>query len=56
MTTKELADLIFPNITKTIEDYEKEYGEKGTVVINIKYNPDLISNDDMKQIELKLNI
>jgi copper chaperone CopZ len=36
--------------------YEKEYGEKGTVVINIKYNPDLISNDDMKQIELKLNI
>ena len=25
MTNKELADLIFPNITKTIEDYEKEY-------------------------------
>ena len=28
MTTKELADLIFPNITKTIEDYEKEYPER----------------------------
>lgn len=25
MTTKDLADLIFPNITKTVEDYEKEY-------------------------------
>lgn len=25
MTTKDLADLIFPNITKTIDDYEKEY-------------------------------
>ena len=25
MTTQELADLIFPNITKTIADYEKEY-------------------------------
>lgn len=28
MTNKELADLIFPNITKTIEDYEKEYPER----------------------------
>lgn len=28
MTTKELADLIFPNITKTIEDYEKKYPER----------------------------
>lgn len=25
MTDKELAELIFPNITKTIKDYEKEY-------------------------------
>lgn len=25
MTNKDLAELIFPNITKTIEDYEKEY-------------------------------
>lgn len=25
MTNKELADLIFPNITKTIEDYEREF-------------------------------
>ena len=28
MTTKELADLIFPDITKTIEDYEKMYPER----------------------------
>ena len=28
MTHKELADLIFPNITKTIEDYEKMYPER----------------------------
>ena len=28
MTNKDLADVIFPNITKTIEDYEKEYGVK----------------------------
>lgn len=23
MTNKDLADLIFPNLTKTVEDYEK---------------------------------
>lgn len=28
MTNKELSDLIFPNVTKTIEDYEKEYPER----------------------------
>ena len=28
MTNKELADLIFPNINKTIEDYEKLYPER----------------------------
>ena len=28
MSNKELADLIFPNITKTIEDYEKMYPER----------------------------
>lgn len=28
MTNKELADLIFPNVTKTIEDYEREYPER----------------------------
>ena len=28
MTTKELADLIFPNITKTIADYEAMYPER----------------------------
>ena len=25
MTNKELANLIFPNITKTVDDYEKMY-------------------------------
>jgi len=28
MTTKELADLIFPDITKTIADYEAMYPER----------------------------
>ncbi len=28
MTTKELANLIFPDITKSIEDYEREYPER----------------------------
>ena len=28
MTTKDSADLIFPNITKTVADYEKEYPER----------------------------
>lgn len=28
MTNKDLADLIFPNITKTVEDYEKMYLER----------------------------
>ena len=29
MTNKDLADTIFPNLTKTIEDYEKEYPDRG---------------------------
>ena len=28
MTNKELAQLMFPNVTKTIEDYEKEYPKR----------------------------
>ena len=28
MTNKDLADLIFPNITKTVEDYERMYPER----------------------------
>ena len=28
MNNKDLANLIFPNITKTIEDYEKEYSKR----------------------------
>ena len=41
MTTKELADLMFPDITKTIEDYEKEYPERpeGTVVTRYAPSP-----------------
>lgn len=36
--------------------YQKNYDERDNVIINIKYNSNLISIDDMKQIELKLNI
>ena len=43
MTNKELADLIFPNITKTIEDYEKMYPERylkeGAVVSRFAPSP-----------------
>ena len=28
MTNKDLANLLFPNVTKTIEDYEKIYPER----------------------------
>ena len=28
MTNKDLADLIFPNINKSIEDYDKMYPER----------------------------
>ena len=28
MTNKDLANVIFPNITKTVEDYEKMYPER----------------------------
>lgn len=35
---------------------EKIYDERDNVIISIKYNSDLISMDDMRQIELKLNI
>lgn len=36
--------------------YQKNYDERDNVIISIKYNSDLISIDDMTQIELKLNI
>ncbi len=43
MTNKELADLIFPNVTKTIKDYEKMYPErnlpKGAVVSRFAPSP-----------------
>ncbi|MGN1269097.1 MAG: glutamate--tRNA ligase [Candidatus Aphodocola sp.] len=43
MTNKDLADLIFPNITKTIEDYEKMYPERnldeGAVVTRFAPSP-----------------
>jgi len=34
----------------------KKYDEHEKITINIKYNPNLISIEEMKQIELKLNI
>ena len=39
MTTKELADLIFPDVTKTIADYEKEYPERPEGTIVTRYAP-----------------
>ena len=43
MTYKDLADLIFPNITKTVEDYEKMYPErkldKGAIVTRFAPSP-----------------
>ena len=39
------------------EDYLfKKYEEREKITINIKYNPNLLKAEDMKQIELKLNI
>ena len=44
-------------IEKVESNFDKEnYNEQDNVVINIKYNSDLISRDDMKQMESKLNI
>ena len=34
MTNKDLANLIFPNIDKTIEDYDKIYPDRGDVVVS----------------------
>ena len=43
MTYKDLADLIFPNITKTVDDYEKEYPKRdlpdGAVVTRFAPSP-----------------
>ena len=40
MTNKDLADLIFPNITKTVEDYEKMYPSRnGQVVTRFAPSP-----------------
>lgn len=36
--------------------FQKNYDERDNVIISINYNSDLISVDDMMQIELKLNI
>lgn len=39
------------------EDYLfKKYEEREKITINIEYNPNLLKAEDMKQIELKLNI
>ena len=39
MDYKKLADFIFPDITKTIEDYEKEYPERPEGTIVTRYAP-----------------
>ena len=43
MTNKDLADLIFPNITRTVADYEKEYPERslpeGAIVTRFAPSP-----------------
>ena len=39
MTNKELAEFMFPNITKTIADLEKEYPERGENVTVTRYAP-----------------
>ena len=39
MTNKELAELMFPNITKTIADLEAEYPERGENVTVTRYAP-----------------
>lgn len=43
MTNKELADVLFPNVTKTIEDYEKMYPERdlkeGAIVTRFAPSP-----------------
>ncbi len=43
MTNKELAELIFPNVTKTIDDYERKYPERdlkeGAVVSRFAPSP-----------------
>ena len=43
MTYKDLADLIFPNITKTVEDYEKMYPQRnlpeGAIVTRFAPSP-----------------
>ncbi len=39
------------------EDYLfKKYEEREKIIMNIKYDPNLINTEEMKQIELKLNI
>ena len=44
-------------IEKVESNFDVEnYVQHESVIINIKYNPDLISIDNMKQIELNLNI
>ena len=43
MTHKDLADLIFPNINKTVDDYEKMYPERdlpeGAIVTRFAPSP-----------------
>lgn len=38
------------------DSFLKKYEKCEKIIINIKYNPKLINIEEMKQIELKLNI
>ena len=37
-------------------NFNEDYLFKKKIIINIKYDPNLINTEEMKQIELKLNI
>ena len=37
-------------------NFNEDYLFKEKIIINIKYDPNLINTEEMKQIELKLNI
>lgn len=44
-------------IEKVESNFNAEnYNKQNNIILNMKYNPHLLSRDDMKQIELKLNI
>ena len=52
MTNKELADLIFPNITKTPEEYIKEYPIETCMILDHRGNEEK-KYYDVPRINLK---